>query len=99
MTRKQKTTLILCSILAAIDYVLAKSFSFSHIQSHGTKITTFPDLLRVTGFSLILGVLFIIMSRCVPKAAHKTAHFLLAFIGWTNLIGSIIAIVLSPLLL
>ncbi len=99
MSKKQKTTLIICSILAAIVYVLAKSFSFSHIQSHGTKITTFPELLRVTGFSLILGVLFIIMSRCVPKSTQKTAHFILAFIGWTNLIGSIVAIVLSPLLL
>ena len=99
MSKKQKTTLIICSILAAIDYVLAKSVSFSHIQSHGTKITDFPELLRVTGFSLILGVLFIIMSRCVPKSTHKTAHFILAFIGWTNLIGSIIALVLSPFLL
>lgn len=99
MSKKQKTTLIICSILAAIVYVLARSFSFSHIQSHGTKITAFPDLLRVTGFSMILGVLFIIMSRCVPKSTQKTAHFILAFIGWTNLIGSIVAIVLSPIIL
>ncbi len=99
MNKKQKTTLVICIILAAIVYVIARGFSVSHILEHGTKITTFPDLLRVMGFSMILGVLFIIMSRCVPKATYKTVHFILAFIGWWNVIGSIAAILLSPILL
>ena len=93
MSNKNKAIIVICVILLIL--ALFESFSIT-IQDRLTNgdDPSAPTIFKLAGLNAVMGGLFLVMGRCVPKEKKKT-HYILIGLGIWNTLGGILGIVIA----
>ena len=93
MSNKSKVIIVICAVLLIL--ALFESFSIT-IQDRLTNgdDPSAPAIFKLAGLNTVMGVLFLVMGRSVPKEKKKVHYFLIGFGIW-NALGGIIGLVIA----
>jgi hypothetical protein len=93
MSSKNKAIIVICVILLIL--ALFESFSIT-IQDRLTNgdDPSAPAIFKLAGLNTVIGVLFLVMGRCVPNEKKKAHCFLIGFGIW-NALGGILGVVIA----
>ena len=93
MSNRKKVIIVICVILLILAFFAASVITARDQLTNGGKPSV-PAAFKLAGLNAVMGCLFLVMGRCVPKERKKTHYFLIGFGLW-NALGGILGIVIA----
>ena len=97
MKTKNKVIIVICVILLMLAFVEAQVITAQDQLTNGGKPSA-PAVFKLAGLNTIMGGLFLVMGRCVPKEKKKV-HYILVGLGIWNIAGGILGAVIVATML